>query len=136
MDPIRVFITLCWIVMRATWWMWPVSLVLVGILFSEIEHAPRKWECKHALSFLPLLISLASIAFTTLAICFPPLRLFAHIFGRNLIQALMCFQFGSAAFALYKLENNRCFFLSLLLLEVWIGFWCSIVAGAILMQAR
>jgi hypothetical protein len=137
---IKIFFLLWQIVFQACMYMWPVSLVLIGILFSELDHAPKKWDCKHYLSLAPLVLSLVMVTFTTAALLFPPLRMisvFMMMLGGGMVripQIFMCLQLASAGYAFSRVKGHRCFFLSLLLVELWIGFWCSIVTGGILMR--
>lgn len=138
MQLVQVFFIIWYIVFQWLLYTWPVSLVLLIILGSELEHAPRCWEKKYCLSLTPLAISFLSVLYVTLAIGFPPLRamngMLMWAFGQNTMQILMCTQLAGAGLAWCKLKGYRCFFLSLLLMELWIGFWCSYVTGRIMMQ--
>jgi hypothetical protein len=139
---IKVFFFIWYFIFRALMFTWPVSLVLLAILISEIEHAPKKWHGKHFLALTPLAISTVLILYVTLAIAFPPLRFVGHFLTSlggglfQLPQILLCAQIGTAGYALYRVKGHRCFFLSLLLVELWIGFWCSLIVSGILMRLR
>jgi hypothetical protein len=112
---------------------WPISLTLVAILVSEIPHAPKQWHRHHLLAFAPLFISLFMILWVVLAVLIPPMRLIAKPLGLTVGQIAMAAEIATAAFAWYRLEGNRCFFLSLMLVELWFGFWTTSIAGMILL---
>ena len=112
---------------------WPISITLIAILVSEIPHAPKQWHRQHVLAFVPLFISLFMILWVVLAVLIPPMRLIAKPLGLTAGQIAMAAEIGTAAFAWHKLEGHRCFFLSLMLVELWFGFWTTSIAGMILL---
>ena len=111
---------------------WPISLSLLAILMSELEHAPRKWDHKYWIALAPLGISASMFAWATAAIFFPFLRCLT--FGFNIGQWVLAAEIFAACYAWKQLDGHRCFFLSLLLVELWIGYWATMVAGFILSQ--
>jgi hypothetical protein len=113
---------------------WPVTLVLGGILVSELEHAPRKWECRFGSALLPLAIQFVVVAWAVATFALP----FLHftLIGMQLGNVFFCFQLAAAAYAWQRCEGYRCFFLALLLNELWLGFWVSIIAGSIIALPR
>ncbi len=109
---------------------WPISVALLAILISEFPHAPRKWECRFSYALAPFGIQLVLLAWAAGSVFFPPLKMLT--FGLSLAMPALFLQIISAAYAWKKVEGYNCFFLALMLLEIWIGFWVSIIAGAIL----
>ncbi len=109
---------------------WPISLALLAILISEFPHAPRKWECRFAYALAPFGIQLVLVAWAVGSLFFPPLKMLT--FGVNFAMPALFLQIVSAVYAWKKVEGYNCFFLALMLLEIWIGFWVSVIAGAIL----
>ena len=111
---------------------WPITLTLLGILASELPHAPKCWKKDYCLALVPLAISMFMILWVVLAVLIPPLRMLVHPLGLAAGQLAMAAEIGTAAFAWYQLKEHRCFFLSLMLVELWIGYWATSIAGMIL----
>jgi hypothetical protein len=130
----RLIFALLYMIGQALFFSWPVTLTLLGILFSELPHAPKNWQKQHLVAFVPLLISKLLVLYVVAAICIPPLRFIS--LGLLTGQLAMVAEIAAAGYALYRLEGHRCFFLSLLLVELWIGFWTTSIAGMILMYLK
>lgn len=52
--------------------------------------------------------------------------------GPNLGMAALAAQMLLACYAWKRCEGYRCFFLALLLNELWVGYWSCLIAGAII----
>ena len=129
----QLFYKLFFIVSRMLIMSWPITATLLLILASEWEHAPKKWERHFWLAFSPLVITMLMLGWAAAYVAFPALRFFSlGTFGFGVGQLALCAEIGCGAYALYRLESHRCFFLSVIMLEIWIGFWATMLAGAIL----
>lgn len=113
---------------------WPVTVILVAILISEWEHRPRKWECRFGSALLPIGIQAGVVAWAVATFVVP----FLHftLIGGQLVNIIFCFQLAAAGYAWHRCEGYRCFFLALLLNELWLGFWVSLIAGSIIAYPR
>jgi hypothetical protein len=109
---------------------WPVTFVLAAILISELPHAPKKWECRFCSSLFPIAIQMFMVAWAVATFAMPFLKF--YMLGMNLGMAAFALQIGVAAYAWKRCEGYRCFFLALLMNELWIGYWASMIAGVII----
>jgi hypothetical protein len=127
---VQIFAAIWGIIGKMIMFSWPVSLVLAGILISEFPHAPKRWEGRFCSALLPIGISVFMVAWAVATLPLPFLR-FGWL-GMNLGMAAMALQILSAAYAFKRCDGYRCFFLALLLNELWIGYWASLIAGVII----
>jgi hypothetical protein len=128
---VQVYFFLISLVGRGMMFAWPITLVLAAILLSEIPHAPRKWECRFCYALAPIGIQLAMLGWAVMSLVCPFLKM-AGGMGMQIAMGALFLQILSAAYAWKKVDGYRCFFLALMLNEIWAGYWSSIIAGAIL----
>lgn len=126
----QLFSFLWGIVGKALMFSWPVSLVLLAILISEFPHAPKRWERRFCCALTPIAIQVFMVTWAVASIALPFLKF--QMLGFNLGMGALALQIAAAAYAWRKIDEYRCFFLALFLNELWVGFWCSLIAGAII----
>lgn len=129
----QVFGLLVMLIGRGLMYSWPISLSLLAILISEFPHAPKRWEGRFCYALAPLGIQVFMLVWAVASLAIPMLRLAG--LGSNLAMFALFAQILAAAYAWKRLDGYRCFFLALMLNELWVGFWASIIAGGILTRA-
>lgn len=127
---IQVWGMLWSLVARGLMFSWPISLVLLAVLVSEFPHAPKKWENRFCPTLAPLGIQIFMTTWAVLSLVVPLLKF--SFLGNNLGMAALGVQIVAAAYAWKKVDGYRCFFLALMLNELWIGYWSSLISGAII----
>jgi hypothetical protein len=127
---IKIFAAIWMFVGRMLVFSWPISAILVAILISEFPHAPKKWECRFGAALIPIAVQIFMVAWAVASIALPILRF--YLLGMNLGMAALAVQVVAAAYAWRKCDGYRCFFLALLMNELWVGYWSCLIAGAII----
>lgn len=128
----QVFYFLITLIGRGLLFSWPISLVLLAVLISEFPHAPKKWESRFNYALVPLGIQGIMLVWAVMSLPLPILKLFVGGLGMNLAMGALFVQILAAIYAWKKIDGYRCFFLALMLNEIWVGFWSSIIAAGIL----
>jgi hypothetical protein len=127
---IKIFAAIWTVIGRMLMFSWPISMILVAILISEFPHAPKKWENRFCAALLPMVIQVGMVAWAVASIVMPLFRF--NLIGVHLGMAALAVQVFIAAYAWRRCDGYRCFFLALLMNELWVGYWSCLIAGAII----